>query len=278
MTIHAPRYALPPHALRDRSARRMALYSVGVLGLLRRPGNIVLISLGATITLLPDLLFLYLSTLGFRGGPSLSTFYEPFALPVLFVFQTLLTTAVGAGIIARDLQTSALTLYLARPLTVEDYVLTKAAVTGTVIGILSVLPGMSVAIIGYLLGWIGATLAAQALGAYLVMGLLMTGFLTGLALLFSTLTERPTFAGAGIFATILLSLALTSVVAGVTHDLRAYYASPFGDVDVVASWIFQLNPPNPLSPALATAILLGITVGGLLVADLRLRGKEVVAP
>jgi ABC-type transport system involved in multi-copper enzyme maturation permease subunit len=107
----------------------------------------------------------------------------------------LLALFVGAGLVAEDLRTRALPLYLVRPITPADYWLGKLLIPVAVIGTSYVLPLLFLVLFGILLRPSDEILgfaAAQAglAGAVVVHGLLAGATYGSLMLLVSTLAGR----------------------------------------------------------------------------------------
>lgn len=279
MTIAPPRYALIDRAVRPARERVWAIFSANVRLRGLRAAPLVLICLGFLATFLPLLLILIFASIGFGAGPTLSSFYQGFAGDsiALLIFSLLLTTVVGAGIIADDLRSKSISLYLSRPITVLDYLAGKASVLGALLAFLAILPGVLTALIVGLLGDVSGIVAAQAAGVFVGVGLLMVLTLTGVGVLLSSLTERRSFAGAGIFATLLSVEVMSALLAGALNNISIEYLSPWEDLLAVARLGFGVSPTgSALDPYVSLAILIALipTLFGL--ALLRLSRLEVM--
>jgi len=120
-------------------------------------------------------------------------------------FTLLLTIFGGAGLVANDLRTGAIVMYLARPLTRRDYVIGKLGVTFLLNLSVTLAPGLllygvAVALAPdqfarWALAWIPFAIALQALVQSLSVSLL------GLAV--SSLTRSARVSGLGFFALIM---------------------------------------------------------------------------
>lgn len=277
MTIAAPRYALSDHASRPRLERVWTIFAANTRLRGLRVGPLLLVGFGFTATFIPLLITELFTSFGL-SGPQLSTFYEAYQNPLLLIFAMLMSTIVGAGIVADDLRTKAIALYLSRPITVLDYLVGKSAVVALLLGLLAILPGVVTALLVGLLGYVGPSVAAEAALVFLGVGALTVLTFTGVAVLLSSLTDRKSFAGAGIFA-FLFSIEIVSLIlAGATGDLSFEYLSPWEDILAVARTGFQFSlPPNTgIDGYVALAVLIALIPALYLLAYVRLARLEVV--
>src|SRR5207247_4090004 len=68
----------------------------------------------------------------------LSCFFVPASNQTVLFFITLMASLVGSALIADDLNSMALTLYLSRPITHADYLVAKAAILAPLISLIAV--------------------------------------------------------------------------------------------------------------------------------------------
>jgi ABC-type transport system involved in multi-copper enzyme maturation permease subunit len=163
-------------------------------------------------------------------------------LSVQVPFVLLLMVFGGAGLIANDLRTGAILVYLSRPLTRRDYLIGKLAVlvclglfVTLVPGLLLYLVGLALAPAQYLtleLWWIAPALVLQSLVLVLVLGLL--------SLAASSLTRRAVVAGLSFFG-LFMGLEMArgvlrqifdqrwATLLSVQSDLRSIGAALFGN-------------------------------------------------
>ncbi|MDE1820160.1 MAG: ABC transporter permease subunit [Euryarchaeota archaeon] len=278
MTIAQPRYALFDHATRSRVERVWTIFAENTRLRGLRTGPLLLVGFGFTATFVPLLLTEIFASFGLLQGPQLSSFYQAYESPVLLIFTMLMSTMVGAGIVADDLRSKAISLYLSRPITILDYLVGKSAVVGLLLALLAILPGLLTALIVGLLGYVTATVAAEAAAVFLGVGALTVLTFTGVAVLLSTLTDRKSFSGAGIFA-LLFSVEIVSLIlAGATRDLSFEYLSPWEDVLAVARAGFNVSttPGSTIDPLVALTVLLVLIPVLFVLAYLRLSRLEVV--
>jgi ABC-2 type transport system permease protein len=195
-------------------------------------------------------------------------------------FTLLLTIFGGAGLVANDLRTGAIVMYLSRPLTRRDYVLGKLGVTLLLNLAVTLAPGlllyaMSLALAPELfakwgLAWIAPAIVVQALAVSLAVSLL------GLAV--SALTRSARLSGLAFFA-LIAGLELVrqvldhgfgrpeATLLSVQDNLRNLGRALFGLTDRVGTMPW---------PASALALVL-LAAGCLLVLRRRVRAVEIVS-
>ncbi|HUI38714.1 MAG TPA: ABC transporter permease subunit [Thermoplasmata archaeon] len=277
MSIHAPRYSLPPPSLLPRWDRLLAIVAQGVKERLRAL-NLVLLSLTYVVVLLLIVVPFYLSSLasGFFGGITLSLFYTPFGAGVWSFFIILLASSVGAGIIAGDVATRSITMYLSRPISRLDYLLAKAAAVGIWLTLATILPGCVGAGIVLALGYVSLPLALEAIGGFLAAGILTVAAFTALSVLLSAISSKAVYAGAGIFGVLLGSEVIAAVVQAISNNPTALYFSLQDDVLAVAQAIFGV-PSSSIDPWSAAGVLVAFSAVAFFLTYLRLERVEAVS-
>jgi ABC-2 type transport system permease protein len=197
-----------------------------------------------------------------------------------FGFTLLLTIFGGAGLVANDLRTGAIVMYLARPLTRRDYVLGKLGVTLLLNLAVTLLPALVLYVVAlglapelflhWSLAWIAPSIALHALVMSLSISLL------GLAV--SALTRRATAAGIGLFAFVAgLDLVRQVLVHGFDRP-EATLLSLQDNLRNVARALFGLpDRLEPVSWMASLAVVVLLAVGCLLVLRQRVRAVEIVS-
>lgn len=195
------------------------------------------------------------------------------------VFTLLLSVFGGAGLVANDLRSGAIVVYLSRPLTRRDYVLGKLSVLVALNLTVTLLPAVVLYLVAlalapaqflvWRLAWIGPAVVVQSLAIALSISLL--------ALAFSALTRSARVAGLAFFG-VLVGLELVrgigyavyrrseTALVSVQADLRALGAALFGTREggPIPEWHF------------AALVLALLGLGCLWVLRRRVRAVEIV--
>lgn len=192
----------------------------------------------------------------------------------------LLTTFGGAGLIANDLRTGAILVYLSRPLTRLDYVLGKLSVllalnlsVTLAPGLLLYGAGLALAPEHYLkwsLAFLGPAAAAQ--------GLLVSLVLSLVALAVSALCRSARVAGLGFFSLLVGLEMVRGVLRLVVEWPAAAAVSLQGDLRALGRALFGVTAPRweALPPSYAGLALAVACAGCLLVLRSRVRAVEIV--
>jgi len=276
MSISLPTYTRREAPLLGRGHRVRAIATAGLRREFRRIAAIFVIAAGTLVTVAVAVLSVIFAPFLLQGQPlDVSFFYFPASSGAILFFVTLMAAVIGGGLIADDVASMALTLYLSRPITAADYLAAKAGILGGLVAMVSVLPLSITPIAAGLLGLFSWTIALPALAISISLGLLLTAFYVSVALLLSSLTRRRGFAAAGMFALTFGLMIPATLLAGAIGNPSILYLSPWNDYLAVAGVAFGVaNRPIDWLPALA--ILLGATAVASLVTYLRLRSMEVV--
>ncbi len=269
--------------LLPRSKRVLAIITTGLRREFRRPAAIVVTAIGTSfVTISSIILVIFFPIFGAGRRLDLSFFFFPASNGAILFFVTLMAAVIGSGLIADDLHSMAFTLYLSRPITHADYLAAKAAILGPLVSMIAVLPLVITPILAALLDPrdISWTLALEAMGLSLVVGLLFTTFYTSVALFLSGLTRRKSFAAAGVFA-VTFGLTIPAEILAQPPPTglgiaTVLYISPWEDYLAVARAAFGA-PGNPIDSTWALVILLVATVLASLVTYVRMKAVEVVS-
>src|SRR3972149_3835513 len=141
MSISLPTYTRREAPLLGRSHRVRAIIYAGLRREFRRPAAVVVMALGIPSTTAFGIVFVFLAPLLIPGQAlDLSFFYIPASNFLVLLFTILMASIVGSGLIADDIGSMALTLYLSRPITHADYLTAKAAILGPLIAMIAALP------------------------------------------------------------------------------------------------------------------------------------------
>ncbi len=279
MSISLPTWTRREIPLRGRRSRVWAVVSTGLRRELRRPAAIVTMALGTAIVTIVSIVFVLFAAFLPEGRvQGLAFFATPAANTAIAFFGTLMAAVVGGGLIADDLDSMALTLYLSRPLTPVDYLTAKAAILATLVSFVTILPLVLTPILAGLLGLFAWDIALEAVGIGILVGALLTAFFTALALFLSSLTRRRAYAAAALFAIVLGLIGTETALAtsGAVTSASILYLSPWEDYLAVARTAFGVTG-YPIDWAVSLAILLAITVLAAAATWIRMRAVEVVS-
>jgi ABC-2 type transport system permease protein len=185
----------------------------------------------------------------------------------------------GAGLVANDLRTGAILVYLSRPLTRRDYVSGKLGALLLLNLSVTLVPGLLLYAVAlalapeifwkWSLAWIGPAVLAQSLAIALTMGLVV--------LAVSALSRSARVAGLGFFG-LLVGL---EVARGILH---AFYRRPEtallslqADLRSLGVTLFGLTERAVTLPwAYPVAVLLAVCAACLLILRSRVRAVEIV--
>ncbi len=195
-------------------------------------------------------------------------------------FVLLLTVFAGAGLVANDLRSGAIVVYLSRPLTRRDYLLGKLGVLLVVqllvtlapalllwLAALSLAPGQ----FGTLrLAWLPPAILAQSLLTALSLGLL--------CLAISALSRSTRLAGLTFFGLLMLLEAASSILRGIFGRPEWALLSVPATLRVVSNALFGVQERVlEVHWALALAVLLAVGAGCLAILRARVRAVEIVS-
>ena len=279
MSISLPTYTRREMPLRGRRSRLWAIVRTGLRREMRRPAALFTVGMGTAITTISSIiLVLFLPFLLGGSKQGLDFFYTPASNGATAFFITLMAAVVGSGLIADDVNTMALTLYLSRPVSVVDYLTAKAAILATLTALIAILPLVMTPLLAALLGLFPWDIALEAVGIGIMLGALFTAFFTSLSLFLSSLTRRRAYAAAALFAIVFGLIGTESALAssGALSTPAILYLSPWEDYLAVARAAFGISG-GPIEWFVSLAILLGITCLAAFATWMRMRAFEVVS-
>lgn len=196
-----------------------------------------------------------------------------------FDFTLLLTIFGGAGLVANDLRTGAIVMYLARPLTRRDYVVGKLGVTLLLNLMVTLVPGILLYLVALafapdqFLKWDLAWIAP----AILLQSALISISVSLVGLAASALTRRAGLAGLGFFIFVVGLETVRQVLDYGFGRPEFTLLSLQDSLRNVARALFGLDHQLPL-PWLASAFMLALLGAGcLLILRRRVRAVEIVS-
>lgn len=218
-----------------------------------------------------------------RGGDSFLTvnpsyFKSYFTSGPLLLMLIIIMAFSGAGLIADDLKNNALQLYFARPLRKKDYLIGKIAVLSFFIGLLTLLPGMTILIFKLIFSgsfkflaeypWLPLSIFVESL--FLIV------FFSIYTLFLSATSRNSRY----VMTLIVVGYYFTDVLFGI---LFAIFRKPYlglvslkRNLDQIASVIFLQNPAYKFPPIFSFAVLGVFLAIGFIILVRRIRSVEVI--
>jgi ABC-type transport system involved in multi-copper enzyme maturation permease subunit len=196
-------------------------------------------------------------------------------------WMLLMSAYAGAGLIANDMRTGGLLLYLSRPLTLVDYIFGKVMILFASLSMVTLLPGL-------LLFLAARSLAPDVLGdaAHLLlipkitaMALVLILPTTGLVLVMSALARSARFAGLGFFFVFVGSTVAQAIAWRATRNSFTGLISIQASMRRVGEAIFGVKPfriTADLPPEYAFGALALLFLTCLFVLKTRVRAVEIV--
>lgn len=196
-------------------------------------------------------------------------------------WMLLMSALAGAGLIANDMRTGGLLLYLSRPLTLTDYISGKVAILFASLSMVTLVPGLVL--------FLGArSLAPDVLGdashlllipKIIAFSLVLVLPTTGLVLVMSALARNARFAGLGFFFVFVGSTVAQAIAWRATRSSYAGLISIQATMRRVGEAIFSVTPTRmtaDLPPEWAFAVLAVLFLFCLGVLKTRVRAVEIV--
>jgi hypothetical protein len=197
---------------------------------------------------------------------------------VRFFFPLLVSIFGAAGLIANDLRTGAILVYLARPLTRRDYILGKLGVPLALNLAITLVPGLllyavAVALVPeHFLRWDLVWIAP----AVVVQSLVISVALSVLVLAVSSLCRSARVAGLGFFG-LLFGLEMARLLLQYGLGRReAMLLSLQADMQALGAALFGLGGERVFPWVAPAAVLVLVALGCLAVLRARVRAVEIV--
>ncbi len=195
-------------------------------------------------------------------------------------FSVLVTVFGGAGLIANDLRTGAILVYLSRPLTRRDYVVGKLGVLLPLNFAVTMAPGLLLYVLGaalapdqlfkWSLAWIAPAIVLQSLVVSLVMSLV--------ALAISALSRSARVAGVGFFALMVALGIVTLILREILRNRLVGLLSVWDDIRAIGDTLFGVAGRGETLPwPYAALVLAGVCLVCLAILRSRVRAVEIVA-
>lgn len=189
----------------------------------------------------------------------------------------LMTIFGGAGLIAEDIKSNALKLYLSRPMGRWDYILGKAATLGLILSSVTVLPSVLLFLERVLLpGGLGFLRGRH----WLILSCVGYGFLISLLpcvlmLAFSALIGETKYAAIAFGAVVLLSSLFFEVMRIVFRNRYLVLLSFWADIDQIGALLFGLRPRYRVHWAWSLLVLAGLILFSVWTLSRKVKAVEV---
>ena len=252
------------------------------IGLLIRRKLFVALMFLSMIPFLVRAVMIYFATVATAALPSFmqvdASFFENFLGQQMF-FTFAIAIYAGAGLISNDLKANALQIYLAKPITRQDYFLGKLGTVVFFLALPTLLPGLLLWILALLFRANAAFfiqnawLAAPIIGYSLI--IIVTHALMILAL--SSLTRSSRFAGINFAAAFFFTQILQAILSAIFRTSQLAWISVRNDLSQLGACLFR-GVPQYQSPVWLSVFLLLILMGGSAwLVHRRVQAVEVVS-
>lgn len=208
-----------------------------------------------------------------RGGAVFARFFK-----LQLLLPLLLTTFGGAGLVANDLRTGAILVYLSRPLTRRDYVIGKLSVLLAINLFVTLVPGLllygiAVALaptqfLTWELAWLGPAVALHAA--------VMSLSLSLPALAVSSLSRSARVAGLGFFGLIVGLDMIQAIVGAIGHWPATILLSIQACVNTLGDALLSPSPESTVPWIYPALVLAAVCLGSLAILRARVRAVEIV--
>jgi ABC-type transport system involved in multi-copper enzyme maturation permease subunit len=193
---------------------------------------------------------------------------------LFYLFTVILVSMVCSDLIAEELRSRSLALYMSRALRPENFLIGKALGALAIISIFTLLPPMMASISVTATQSGGDYLASLGvIGRTLLASLLATIFLLPLGLMVSSLTTKKTYAAVGTFMVIFVLQVISGIFSG--YDVNWNLLGPQNVLFYCYDVIFDQALPAGLNIALLFLVMMVMIVPPALMAYDRVRRKGV---
>jgi len=202
------------------------------------------------------------------------TMADQFKNGIFFLFMVILVSMLCSDLLAEDLRSNSLVLYLYRAIKPEGYLLGKLSGAFVTLALFALLPPliMAVALTATQSGPDYAS-SAVVIGETLLAGAFATVFLLPIGLMMSSLTKRRTYAAAGTF----MAIFVLGIVAGIfaQYDANWQLLDPGNVLSLTYDLIFGIELPAGIDQGMIPLIAAAMTLVPLFVAYYQIVRKGV---
>jgi len=279
MPIHDQSYRHWDGELKSHSLRWSVVTFEGLKIILRRKLFLIFILAPSIIQFLVFGGMIYgVNTYGFFLNTNLITpeFFYKFCTRQTF-FIVLICGFAGSGLIANDLKSNALQLYLSKPLTRLDYIVGKVAIILIMLSFITFIPGILLFLEHSVLSQDSAFFLEQywIIGSIFLFSLILSIPTTFMILAFSSVTKSYRYAAimfvAIMFGTPIIGRMLKVIFRSKWIDYIPYW----WNLETIGREIFGISK-DPTAWYWSSLIVIIITVASILVIYRRIRGEDII--
>ncbi len=193
---------------------------------------------------------------------------------LFYIFLVILVAMVCSDLLAEDIRSNSLVLYLSRALKPEGYLFGKLAGAFITLAIFGLLPPLILAIaVTATQSGTDYVSSAEVILETLVAGIWATFLLIPIGLMISSLTSRRTYAAVGAFMSLFVLGIVSSIF--VQFDPNWQLLDPGSVLAMSMDVLFGLGLPVTIDPWLFGAAIFALTAPPLIVAYWRIMRKGV---
>jgi ABC-2 type transport system permease protein len=279
MPIYRERYRRREGGLDLRGRAWAVIAAFGLRALSRRRGFLFLLALAWIPAIVRGVLMYVAANVPQASflATSAQTFRDFLGQQELFVF--FITVYAGSGLIADDIRSNALQLYLSRPVTRAQYAAGKFAILATALALVTWVPAMVLLVVQVLFAGSASFLRANlfllpAISLYSIVQIMVATFIM---LALSSVSKSRWFVAVMYAGISFFTHAVFGATRVATGGTAFSWISVFANLMQVGDVIFRLRPRFAGTPAAVSATALAIMVAAsVAVLSRRIRAIEVV--
>ena len=207
--------------------------------------------------------------------------FVAFLLTFQSFFVLVMSSAVGAGLIARDIQSNALEIYLTKPISAVDYVLGKLAVITFFVFLVTFFPSLVLFLVTTAL-WDGYFTVAWPYVVLLFGTCLLASIVNGIVILgLSSLAKSSRYASVIWFAMCFLGFAAATTLFSLTQEpiyhlisYRSVWAMVFNEMFGGGLERLVIGADDSVPVAFPVVVLVGYTLASLAILRSTIRAAE----
>lgn len=205
-------------------------------------------------------------------------FSSTIPVPWTFLFITMICVFGGSGLIANDLENNVLQLYLSKPLTRADYIIGKLMIIISLLGFVTVFPGVILFIESVLLSNSIVFLKEKywILGSIFLYSFILT-LIPGLIILTaSSMTKNNRYAAIVFIAITMFTPIIYQILKNIFHTDKVAPISFWANLQQLGNILFRLRPDYSSHWSWSLLIVLAIIALCLWILYRRIKGAEIV--